>query len=891
MVRHFYLASLHRLTAFVTVAAHLATTILPVHADAMRSRGAEAQGFGLSILPDMGNVASQPAPGTLRLWPGTGGAIDVDLDELFPGYAGASPVDPATLFGDDGALRGAAQGAAGSLDTAPTLHGEAWRTLTDTQSRSGVDLREDPVLAETRSLIASLDTLVGEFSACTAESGFAPRDLVNTVTTEERCLRVSRPRGRTTLRHDLDVAIDTAQRSLVLPGALHRLEIDFRAGTMRSVSAVEETTWCHDWNDDQWRRCTSTHYPVVTGSLAPLDWDALCGAGADASLELLHTQFRGGTAAHRLVGIETPSCANGLMFRADTAGAACFQEWNGDYDRPIHVDICPAALLALSFAITTILSDSWGPADVLDDVLALQAGGCHPALTTIAGSDGASCVETGGGRICPGDGVHARLAPPPFDPTEASVDRLAMQVEVDLSACAPMVPVAESCTPLRETPSCAYRTTNALDSGAGAPMLFEDVYDCAVSRSIETVAATGAMACPPPVRGIGDDLLTPLHETNDSFAEAAARLSAAQFMAMDTACGDPGDPAADPLQCRVFDGEARRCAVSVFGIVNCCDTPAGVSLAQYIALAFAIRKVDGAVANMGVETPLRGAWELATSPFNDAWSYVGRHFASGVNSITGTTLISPTDVAAQGLVTTVTQNLTNSVAQWTASTFGDVAANALFNVSGGPAFSGGTLLGDAALGPAGLAGSVLGWVMTAYTVYQVAMLIISIVWSCSRDELETAVKRELRSCRAMGSYCARRRLGICLSRRRSFCCFASPLSRIMQEQIRHQTGVSWGSAQNPKCEGLTVAQMQAVDFDAIDLGEWLDILMDSGVIPDGAAITADLLTGSGHSFAGALPAGHTRQNALDRTLGRTDALDIEGIGQAAREGLQGDLAR
>ena len=137
---------------------------------------------------------------------------------------------------------------------------------------------------------------------------------------------------------------------------------------------------------------------------------------------------------------------------------------------------------------------------------------------------GEETPPTGGGEVCPGDAVHALVAPPPFDPGETAIHRLALQVEADVAACTPVVPVAESCEPLRSDPACSFRTTFPVEGAGepGAPMLFEDVYDCETDRRIETVAATAGLACPPPVRGLGDDLVTPLTETNDSFAEAAA---------------------------------------------------------------------------------------------------------------------------------------------------------------------------------------------------------------------------------------------------------------------------------------------------------------------------------------------------------------------------------
>jgi hypothetical protein len=77
-----------------------------------------------------------------------------------------------------------------------------------------------------------------------------------------------------------------------------------------------------------------------------------------------------------------------------------------------------------------------------------------------------------------------------------------------------------------------------------------------------------------------------------------------------------------------------------------------------------------------------------------------------------------------------------------------------------------------------------------------------------------------------GEFCARRILGVCVTRERRWCVFGSKLGRIFQEQGRAQLGIGWGS-----CRGLTVAEIEAVNFDALDLGEFTADLLDGGKDP------------------------------------------------------------
>ena len=98
--------------------------------------------------------------------------------------------------------------------------------------------------------------------------------------------------------------------------------------------------------------------------------------------------------------------------------------------------------------------------------------------------------------------------------------------------------------------------------------------------------------------------------------------------------------------------------------------------------------------------------------------------------------------------------------------------------------------------------------------------------NCSSAERELARERHDGNTRYLGEFCARRILGICVTRERRWCVFGSKLGRIFQEQGRAQLGIGWGS-----CRGLTVAEIEAVDFDALDLSEFTANLLDGGKAP------------------------------------------------------------
>jgi conjugal transfer mating pair stabilization protein TraN len=88
----------------------------------------------------------------------------------------------------------------------------------------------------------------------------------------------------------------------------------------------------------------------------------------------------------------------------------------------------------------------------------------------------------------------------------------------------------------------------------------------------------------------------------------------------------------------------------------------------------------------------------------------------------------------------------------------------------------------------------------------------------------------------------------------------------MQEQIRNQID-HWGSAKSPNCAGLTASELAAVNWDLVDLSEWLALLNIAGKYPTQREVTLEGLTGSGSQFNfnnTTDPRPNTAQRTLDR---------------------------
>ena len=120
----------------------------------------------------------------------------------------------------------------------------------------------------------------------------------------------------------------------------------------------------------------------------------------------------------------------------------------------------------------------------------------------------------------------------------------------------------------------------------------------------------------------------------------------------------------------------------------------------------------------------------------------------------------------------------------------------------------------------------------------VVIYIVMSMMSCNEAEGKLAMKEGAGLCHSTGSWCSSclRILGKCVScleHTTGKCCFNSKLARIVNEQGRAQVGKGWGSGQNPDCSGFSIAQLQSLDFGAMDLSEFY-----SSIVPNSPDLAA-----------------------------------------------------
>lgn len=448
----------------------------------------------------------------------------------------------------------------------------------------------------------------------------------------------------------------------------------------------------------------------------------------------------------------------------------------------------------------------------------------------------------------------------------------------------------ENCAALDDDPNCTRVKTTCLsgaESPAGYCYISEETWNCPSRQAVPTLTRQSTVRCgglePLPgepngsataVRCIGSDCAQFDQEQSADFAKAASALQAAQMAGSDMDCSGGSD-------CAVFAGQEHQCKRAVSGIVNCCKTPGNASLSNYLDLVFTMSRINNAIMGLDSTNAVRGAWQTLTGPISDAYSAVTTQFTSAAETLMGNTTSSLTDFGFSAAMDQVTQQIMAKAAEWTAKLFGETAANTLFaSATGGPAVSGGVVSSSGvALAP--MLASVLTVVMWVYLIYQVVMILIKIIWKCTKDEFELGSKRDLKSCVFVGGYCKSRVLGYCIEKRDTYCCFTTPFARIVQEQARPQLGRRWGTPKEPDCAGIGMSELEALNWDAINLDEWLALLAQTGHFPNPNNVSLDQRTGSGSVLAGT----QGRPDAAARTTERVGAVDVDSRRTDAEEQL------
>lgn len=109
---------------------------------------------------------------------------------------------------------------------------------------------------------------------------------------------------------------------------------------------------------------------------------------------------------------------------------------------------------------------------------------------------------------------------------------------------------------------------------------------------------------------------------------------------------------------------------------------------------------------------------------------------------------------------------------------------------------------------------------------------------CNSEEKALGKAKDNKLTVSVGEFCSKKVLGVCLQKKRSYCQFDSKLAQIVQQQGRNgQLRIGFGSAKSPDCRGITVDELQKIQFDRLDFTNFYEDLMNNQKIPDSGVLT------------------------------------------------------
>jgi conjugal transfer mating pair stabilization protein TraN len=869
---------------------------------------------------DLGRTLLQSPPtaifenGQLTISPGTDREQSFSASQLAPGATSFDTDSMSSVYGSNAAMTTGGATAREQMEADMGAAGAAYDIMMTRRLFGQPDMRNDPIWSQTDAAMANIDVFAEEFLDCTTEERVVTVTRSYHVPDLRQCERTQRLfEGTCDLAHEVEVdtivqeadvpptTIPTGggfflgdSMSLFTPYTREILEELVPPGTVVHIHGITHDGVSYDGQNTvlslgNWFGDT---VPIVFSSGASFPSNVLTyidGVSPDAHLRIRpdsRIDFKTGRMIDTGEQVTTPLDYNQICNDPDGQYTATVTV-GGEF---IETPTCDNNLIGMVLGSdeTTLIrwhrirTDTWYWRDPVCEnaMVAVRDGVCRAEAT--CSNAGTGCITVSGVRLCDAD---LSSAPAPFGHITGSCLNASIQVscyedvpevicDVDFEGNEVCFDTTEAdasaysgtCVEYEQNPQCAFVARECVEEeeedqfASGSCYNAIETWDCGFSVDSEQSVIDRTVVCAGPVRCMGEDCLEIEREQSTSMEEAIAALQAAQYMISDMDCEDGWD-------CMVFDGERMRCHRYLWGIQDCCKTPDGVSLADYILLLQAAYKLDQAVgvSDYLLSTPpggvLRAGYDKIVTEAGNMWSKASSTFTGSSSTVTGSTTAAATEQAASASLSQFKQQMINKTAEWVGNTFGTQVQGMFFETAAGGGF---TMTGPIS--------TAAGYIMMAYMYYQIFIILVNILLECDRESQELGVKRELRSCHYVGTRCTDSTVfGTCLRRTSTYCCFNSPLARIINQQVRNQTdGWGWGSARSPDCSGIPLSMFEMIDWARVDLSEWIAILAISGVLPSADNVSIERLTGTDSSLNVSSP---ERMDAETRTRERLEAIE------------------
>jgi hypothetical protein len=469
----------------------------------------------------------------------------------------------------------------------------------------------------------------------------------------------------------------------------------------------------------------------------------------------------------------------------------------------------------------------------------------------------------------------------------------------------------DDCQDLIDAPECTLLPDVSCISGMEDPsdptnidacLLRQRFFDCGTDVTVPGVPGADDVdvTCGAEIRCFGDECTNTTTESNPDFVRAAVAATTVSESTKDMTCDVEGDP----TSCRIFDGTDNRCKDprgSYLGIIpDCCEESrkAGASAGDFVTYMQLARHTyrlarDPMVAAWlakNVGTLPSGLQKVVNTP-GAIGNTVSTAVVNGFNSALEWAGFSPVSIATEssnvaGSVSSsvtgfgpIQQFIATGVNNFLQSIGATEFANSLFTTN-----AEGTVTDWAADGVGEMVGNVLAVIGFIYTVYSILKILGNIIFACEEEELAFGIQQVNRACHHVGTYCAKKisflGLSKCVIEMQTHCCFSSPFARILNEQLREQgIGPDWGTPQEPNCEGISIAELENVDWSLVDLSEWEAIMFEAGLVPDPRNpplnfVPTDLhpgdATGDGTTTSEGTPSTDIMQETINLVMDETD---------------------
>ena len=818
----------------------------------------QGQNLGLSLIPDSSSLADLSPNGDLNLhWKGKSSTIK--QQDLFKDQQNTSDPHAETMNGNNAEIVNGANNEVSSMSGSSSSTGKAYQALKNSVvNRARVNMSNDPVWSQTDDEISKV---LSGFYKSLGDCQTVTTTTTGTTTTHipdyKTCERIHFPGNTCKCRHDYTVELlgyYMVGANGMSPGSIS-IQVDLKTGKVINCGGGSG--------------CGIDLY----GGNVPLDACDNPTEGVNKAVSY-YQPYAGANIS------QYPNCSNNFQVSFFIWHNSKNPEW-------IHTG-------TLIIGMYHVVDKGWTCDPGCEVLLQNPDGDNFIKPTSYACTLGTNdtCEFFSGSRFCQGD----LTSTDPF--SSRGISNLCQEVTVTLDNnfnngtmncwtdnqgvvhCPPNPgDLHDTCGTLENDSTCSFIRQSCIegaqDPDSGICYAWDVVYDCGINTTTPDPKTKIQYLCDGVLKCMGEGCVSGQFDPNNTgFAQAAALLQALQYAGNDADCSN-----ADlrGQGCTLFNGTEYECKKALGGWVDCCVQPEGVSFVNYIKLlvdSYSIMSASWDLTNIipGLKNPMSGTWAELKDFSEDATKFMSETFSTAWDSLTG----SETAVtsAYPQMADSLTQQLMNNAHALLEEISPDIADSIFTNV---PGEMGQYVLSEGMQTVL----SAIAFIMWVYTIYNILDILVHIIWACERSEFELGAKRQMKVCHYMGSKCNSSVMSVCIEKREVYCCYNSPLGRIFQEQVRKQID-GWGSAKNPNCKGLLPSELAGVNWDEVDLSEWLAILQISGRFPTQRDLSLDGLTGSGSQFnfnnnSSPRPDAATRiQNRIDQSGEDLEQLRIEG---------------